>query len=358
MTLTNLCQQLHIDYISKDRRYWLVRTNGGQYFEDFYFDKYIGIEWDEIVSTNYSDLEALKHLVEENYPKEPRPGYVASQIDKFVKEFKKGDIVIIPNKNSKIFAIGEIEEDDIYITQEEPREGLLFEEDLETQNKYLMKRRKVHWLKSLHRYELDNRLQTFIYAHNTIVDLNNYSLFIDRTLSDFYIKGDEAFFTFRVNKTSKIPLDEMANLLIFNKQLCDFVNKHFADIYHIHPGEIISKIDVQSKGPVQLSGPIKKVLAIGLVTTIICGGSVKLNWKDGFEISSEGIVGLIKTAGDLYITISENKHKNDYEELKNDYEKLVEEYNSCKKELLLSVPDSTTQDITIEDQSLTSEDSQ
>jgi hypothetical protein len=60
----------------------------------------------------------------------------------------------------------------------------------------------------------------------------------------------------------------------------------------------------------------------------------------------------------LYITISENKHKNDYEELKNDYEKLVEEYNSCKKELLLSVPDSITQDITIEDQSLTSEDSQ
>lgn len=358
MITEKLLRQLHIDWISKNRNYWFVRTNGGQYFEDFYFDGYIGIEWDEIVSTNYENIESLKLEVETYYPKETRPGYVASQIDKFVKEFKKGDIVIIPNKNSKIFAIGEIEEDGIYIAEEEPREGLVFEEDLENQNKFLVKRRKVRWIKSLHRHELDNRLQTFIYAHNTIVNLRQYELFIDRTLSDFYIKGDEAYFTFRVNKTSKIPLDEMANLLIFNKELCAFANKYLPDSYRINSGEIISKIDVQSKGPVQLSGPIKKVLAIGLIATMICGGSVKLNWKDGFEISSGGVIELVKVIGDLYVSVTDKQQEEEYDELKRDYDKLVEEYNACKEELLLSTPETTTQDIVVTEKATTVEEKQ
>ena len=84
-----LFSRLGITQIPEKRNYWLVRTNGGQYFEDFYFDNYIGIEWDEIVSADYSDIESLKLQVEEHYPKEIRSGYVASQIDKFVREFTK-----------------------------------------------------------------------------------------------------------------------------------------------------------------------------------------------------------------------------------------------------------------------------
>lgn len=353
-----LFSRLGITQIPEKRNYWLVRTNGGQYFEDFNFDNYIGIEWDEIVSADYSDIESLKLQVEEHYPKEIRSGYVASQIDKFVREFTKGDIVIIPNKNSKIFAIGEIAEDSIYIASEENKEGLLFEEDLENQIQFLKKRRKVNWINCFHRHELDNRLQTFIYAHNTIVDLNNYALFIDRTLSDYYIKGKYAYFTFRVNKTSKIALDNMTDLMIFNRKLCQFVNKYFPDDFHINSGEIISKIDVQSKGPVQLSGPIKKILAIGFAATLVCGGTIKFNLTDGIEVSTGGIAELITTFGDLYTKITDNTVNQNYRELQQDYQKLLEEYNSCKQDLLLSTPESTQKNIRIEEQNTTDSDTQ
>lgn len=347
METKQILQKMGIDYILPDRNYWLVRTNGGQYFDDFYFDGYIGIEWDEIVSQDYKDMEYLKKLVEENYPNEQRTGYVAAQIDKFVHQFKQGDIVIIPNKNSQIFAIGEIAEDNIYIAEEQ-RDGLIFEEDLETQVKFLKKRRKVNWIKCYQRNELDNRLQTFIYAHNTIVDLNNYSLFIDRTLSNYYIKGDEAYFTFRVNKTSRIALDNMTDVFLFNRELCNFVNKYFPSEYHIVHGEIISKVDVQSKGPIQLSGPIKKILAIGLVSTIICGGSVKINIKEGLEISSGGLIELVKVSADLYDKIKKDNETDEYQQLKEDYELLLQQYNSCLEELMLTVPNSSTDNIVLE----------
>lgn len=356
MKLTNkLLKEMHIDYIPANRNYWFVRTNGGLYFDEFYIDGYIGIEWDEIISPNYENLDTLKLLVEEYYPSESRPGYIASQIDKFVKDFKKDDIIIIPNKNSKIFAIGELTDDEIYIASEEPREGLVFEDDLENQTKFLVKRRRVRWIKTLRRHELDTRLQTFIYAHNTIVDLRSYANYIDRTLSNFYIKGDEAFFTFRVNKTSKIPLDEMTNLLIFNKEICNFINTYFPDEYHISPGEIISKIDVQSKGPVQLSGPIKKILAIGLASTVICGGSVSLSLNDGFEISSGGLIGLFQAVSEIYVNVKTVQNNEEYAELKKDYDQLVEDYNSCKSQLLLSTPDASTETISVTEQTFIEE---
>lgn len=356
MNITDkLLEAMHIDYIPSNRNYWFVRTNGGLYFDEFYIDGYIGIEWDEISATDYENLDTLKLLVEEHYPSESRTGYIASQIDKFVKEFKKDDIIIIPNKNSKIFAIGELIDDEIYVANEEPREGLLFEDDFDNQPKFLIKRRRVRWLKTLRRYELDPRLQTFIYAHNTIVNLKPYATYIDRTLSDFYIKGEDAFFTFRVNKISKISLDEMTNLLIFNKDLCNFVNSYFPDEYHISSGEIISKIDVQSKGPVQLSGPAKKLLAIGLASTLICGGSVSFSKGEGFEISSQGIIGLFQAASDIYVNIKTVQNNEEYSELKKDYEQLVEDYTLCKEQLLLSTPETSTECISVTEQTFIEE---
>lgn len=331
-----LLDRLGIDLIQSERKYWFLRTKGGQYFEDFYFENYIGIEWDDIIDTKITNPEELIKIVAEKYPEEAKTSHVANQILKFIHEFKKGDIVIIPNKNSKILVFGEILDDDIYIHEEpqiSPIEYLFMSEDeLDNSVPVLRKRRKVKWLKSVERDDLDPYLQTFIYAHNTIVDLNHYADYIDRTLSNFYIKGEDAYFTYRVNKVSNILFDDLANLFILNKDIINFANKYI-DSYQIDYGDLICKINVQSKGPVQIKGTMKKVFMFGLITMTICGGSVKLNIKDGLEITSGGLVAVADATMNALNIIWNHEDNKDYEEL-------LSKYKECQKELDLLTPKS------------------
>lgn len=344
----SLLRALKIDNIPVNRQYWFIRTNGGEYFEEFFFNGYVGIEWDEIVSHDYTSLDDLKDQVVERYPREARPGYIAGQIDTFVKKIKKGDIVIIPNKDSKFFAFGEISDDSYYLEEEVADNHLIFEEDLESVNKVLHKRRKVNWIKCFNRSDLDNRLQTFIYAHNTIVDLNKYALYIDRTLSNYYVKGNDAYFTFKVNRTARIPLYSMADMFVFVRDICEFCNEYvLSKEEHISPEDFSSKVDVQSKGPFQLSGPIKKIFAVSCILTIICGGSVKID-KTGFEVESNGVMDVLQSVMDIQQSVSEQRKETKYDQLLEDYEKLESDFNSCKEKLLLTTPEMTTSDTIIE----------
>lgn len=280
----------------------------------------------------------MAQIVSKKYPEETRTTYVAGQIWKFIHSFKKGDIVLIPNKDSKIIAFGEILENKIYVSDEGVSDPLaqLSLPDI-TSLPVLRKRRKVKWIKTLHRSDLDPHLQSFIYAHNTIVDLNSYAIFIDRTLSNFYIKGDSGYFTLRVNKPSNIPLDDLTDFFIFNRLLQGFVNNHFSN-YAIDRGEIICKIDVQSKGPIQLTGPIKKITLIGLICMFLCGGSIKLNKTDGLEISSDGIVTVIDSLVNAYDVVKTHGENDEYKKLREEYENLQKEFEECQQQLELSAP--------------------
>lgn len=342
-----LCD-MGIEVFNPNRNYWLIRTQGGAYFDEFYFKNYIGIEWDDIIDISIKKLDDMILLVGKKYPHEPRPSYIASQIFKFIHGLKKGDIVLIPNKDSKIIAFGEIVEDEIYVSDDgidNPLSKITLSEDEEPSIPVLRKRRKVNWIKHIPRENLDPYLQTFIYAHNTIVDLKSYSLFIDRTLSDFYIKGEDAYFTLRVNKQSNIPFDDLADLFVLNRSLCDFINLYLPE-YHINRGEIVCKIDVQSKGPVQFTGSIKKITIIGLICSTLCGGKVSINWKDGFEMSTDGITKIVDSMVKAYDVIQTHAETRENMQMKQDYENLLTEYKKCQQHLELSAPDINT-DITI-----------
>lgn len=337
-----ILEKLNIDVFNAERNYWFLRTQAGTYFDEFYFNNYIGIEWDDIVDNSIKSIEDMAQTVSQKYPNETRTTYVAGQIWKFIHRFKKGDIVLIPNKDCKIIAFGEILEDQIYISNEGISDPLaqlsLPDMDDEYSLPILRKRRKVKWLKTLKRGDLDPHLQTFIYAHNTIVDLKPYALFIDRTLSNFYIKGNSGYFTLMVNKPANIPLDDLTDLFLFNRSLCDFVNKYFPNEYNIRRGELICKIDVQSKGPVQFTGPITKITLIGLICMVLCGGSVKLNLKEGLEISSDGITKIIDSVVNAYDVIKTHQETEKYEALTNDYSELLKKYEECQQQLELTAP--------------------
>lgn len=294
-----LLNNLGIDIFNEDRNYWFIRTQDGAYYDDFMNDNYVGIEWNKISDLQYikqASEEELKVEVAVNYPKIDKPGGVVSKLKMFVCDIKKDDIVLIPSKNSEWISIGTFIEDEAYIEEAEEN----FQEILDSLNsenqipkEIRLKRRKVKWLKSVKKGDIDPYLYSIIYNHSAISDAQKYSIFIDRTLSKFYVKGDESYFTFKVNRKSNIPYRDITKFLYYNSKLIEEIGLSM-NLSDDELDSLIVKINVQSKGPIQIKDKVKKVLPIGIVIMLLFGGEVSIDKEKGFSVSTGGIPALLE----------------------------------------------------------------
>lgn len=319
--LQQLIKENDIPIIDEKRNYWFVRTNSGEYFDSFYFGNFIAIEWDEI-----RDLEEIKEIsskdlkekVAKLYP-DDRTGYVASLIHKFVNKMKAGDIILIPNKDSKHIAFGQLLEDEPYIylpTKEEK-----FQLDLEEDDRqlFLAKRRRVKWFdnKVVKKEDLDPYLFKIIYSHNTIVDANSYSSFIDRTLYNIYFKNNKLHTTFHVNKRENI---QALNLVDFINNIMESVDI-FSEVteQNINKKDIAIKASINSPGPIEFIGYSAGVaICLTGVSMFLNGGKFSLDLKvlgSGSKIECE-------TPGIIEKIEQYNSSKN--QKLKKLEEKLIE----------------------------------
>lgn len=313
MDMKELCVSLGADIINPDRNYWLVRTKGGRFFDDFYFEGYVAIGWNKI-NIDRADardkkeiLDDMKTQVSEFYKEEKMPGRPAGQIYRFIKEMKKGDIVIVPNADSKYIAFGEIIEDDMYIEDIENEDididtiekEILYNKD-ETYVTELLsevscpfsKRRKVRWLKDMDRNKLDSSLYGLLNSHGTISEANKYAYSIDRELSSFYIKGEKAHLVYNVTTEEDVPAIDLLDFVYKNLEYIDVYNKLFDE--NISKKDVIMKLNVQSPGPIDLQGNIAGIAAIATLGVFLVGGTAKYKKdKEGnveAEIGSKGFM--------------------------------------------------------------------
>ena len=309
----NICVELGANIIDPNRNYWLVRTKGGRFFEDFYFKGYIAIGWNKINFSKSDDreekaiLEEMKININEYYKDEKIPGKPAGQIYKFIKKMKKGDIVLVPNSDSKFIAFGEILEDDIYLEDIENEDidiDTLEQDLLYNENEDLIqaslkeigcpfeKRRKVKWLKEIDRNELDSNLYGLLNSHGAVSDASKYAYSIDRELSSFYIKGNKAHIVQRVTTTDDVSAIELINFVSNNLNLIDLYNELFDE--NVSKKDVTMKLNVQSPGPIDLQGTIYIIGIIATLGVFLVGGQAKFNKnKDGDmqgEISSKGLI--------------------------------------------------------------------
>ena len=109
-------EALGLPIIDTNRNYWFVRTQGGYYFDDFYFGNYISVEWDDIndlsLITDNEKENQLREKIEKLYPNS-KTGAIVTNLKRFVNDMAKGDIVVIPSSNSEFLAFGEISTDEI-----------------------------------------------------------------------------------------------------------------------------------------------------------------------------------------------------------------------------------------------------
>jgi hypothetical protein len=291
----DLYQQLRIPSIEK-RNYWLVRSNGGEYYEDFFIHKYIAIAWDYISTEilNKKDETEIKTLIELNERSLPSATPVGEEefnsgtvtaiynkIVRFSEEFEIGDVVLVPSKNSDYISIGTIEsdvyEDKSYISD-------YLEENPSTDMKLCPyhKRRKVIWHKQIQKKKLDIYLIKAFSSHHAISSINEYSEFVDRNLHSIYSKGNELHSTLHAGHPNGLTLRQLVALSTNLEESIVDLSKQLEQEYNENDYKI--KINIHSPGLLEVIG--YTVIAGITISTlmfslnhIINGGEVKIGLK-------------------------------------------------------------------------------
>jgi restriction system protein len=277
----------YVPQIPEDQRYWFVRTNSGEFYDNFVNEGFIGIGWNQIEIKHLTENRPLSDIVRDKYKNENRPNYVANQIKTFCNDMKKGDIVLIPSSRSTYIHFGIVRDDEPY-EEDIPIEVENIEEHPELLFEYegvcpYRKRRKVDWIKVIRRDDLDPQLYKLIYSQHTISNADSYAEYIDKSLFDFYVKGDKCHFILHVRKKEHIKAHHLIPFMSDLLSIAD-AGKLSSD------DEIDIKVSVQSPGTIELIGYIPNIIILSVIVVAILGGRAKFL---GMELDTPGIMGRI-----------------------------------------------------------------
>ena len=285
---------LPVEHIDTDRRYWFIRTQGGEYFDEFFLDGFVGIGDEDVPCVDEKDR--TKELIEKVRESHPQATRALNQIHKFCKEIHKGDIVVIPSASSAQFAFGIIEEDEIY------EEDAPSDEDVLDGKCPYTRRRKTHWIQGIPKSRVDSKLYTFFRNQQKLSNVDDYGEYIERALHPFYVKEGKAHFTLSLVTPESpnafdIPL-YMNGILSRAKQLYKDIGCNENDI------KVQSRTNVQSAGLIELLGDPTFVALISIVVIGLFGGQAAFHHPsngvyDG-EVKTDGLAGFVLSLIDKF----------------------------------------------------------
>lgn len=281
-----------INSIPENKKYWLIRTEGGEYFNSFTDFKFIGIGYNEISFSQISEIKKaainfddfrnkLKVLALEKFP-ERVPGFVANQLIRFIYEVKKGDVVLVPSEGSTFVSIGEVTDtnlmnvDDLILSR--------------TMCPY-WKRKSVKWFKTIPKKDMDIMLYRALKSHQALTEVTEHATIIERSLKDFYKIDNTTNFIVNVKKESDIPATD---LLFFGRDLL-ILSKDFIEEYKLELdiNDVDIKINLNSQGKSQFltkkNGAV--VLIIALMYVGLAGGGLTIDTGSfKLDLSTPGLI--------------------------------------------------------------------
>lgn len=309
-----------IPTIPAEKRYWLIRTKSGQFYETFRINNVVAIEHNEVslhdiksLRTEYKDDSSLiqasikskvrsehikKSLIDDFEEIELRQSsLIASQIFKFIFEVKKGDIVLIPSFNSDIVSFGVVNEGFI---------GDFSKEELRKIDTEAILIKRVTWISDLKRIELDPYLHRMFTAHQAINDVGNYADVIERSINDFFILDNNAHTIINIENENNIPASDLFNMGSEILALLDIVAQKYN--LDFSSKDIQVTINLNSPGKIDFKSKIKSgTVLLGIILFLVGGGYED---NSGHSLKTDGVPGLIKTVNEV---ISE-KHEREMQD--------------------------------------------
>lgn len=280
--------------IKDETQYWLVRTMSGDYYNHYVEEDFIAIGYNEIT------VDDLKHLPQKEKPARKvlqemlrkrrdnikNTGYPSSQMIRFAREMKVGDIIIVPASSSYKVTFGVIKSDLYQETKNLHIEGRC----------PFAKRRNVEWLKTSPRHLLPAELQLMFNSRHIISEVNGYAPFIDNYLNDFYTKGDMTYLVLRVKQEQILSADDFTLI----GDLMELFNEYSSDYgMGLTSKDIGMKMCVQSPGDILAFAQSPEGIAvIGLIVMFIKGGTFSINCGE-FHLNTK-----VPTIGETFVQIA------------------------------------------------------
>ena len=337
---SNLLSLLKIPSVPENIHYWIIRTNGGDYYEDFTLHEYISISWDYVsLSILYTkDDDEIKRLIEvyEKMSTTPEDSddesdgttkgkitAILNKINRFVFEIDKGDIILIPSKNSDRIAIAEVI-GDVYETENYVESYLQANPTTEIVPCPYRKRRKIKILKTITKGQMDIYLAKGFNSQHALSSMDEYASYINRTIYGIYSKGNELHTTLHAGHPNGLTLKELVELSTKLEETASSIAQQCEIPFDSSQVEV--KLNIHSPGLIELIGSLSGAgivlsLLMFTVNNLINGGKLNISYKKDDQTGKTDFSVTSETPG-----ISGNAQKNKRIELK-EKEELLELVN-------------------------------
>lgn len=285
-----------VSEIPSKTEYWFVRTDYGDHFDTYYENGFIAIGWnnitlEELKDPNSDEKIRNKLIKSENLDpsKKMTKGKLTSIINKlhsFVN-LKKGDVIIIPSRNSSRYAFGIIQSSQVYIDTEKS-----FDCDY-------YKRKKVKWVAIRNTSQLDPNFYTIRFTQHTISKINDYSAYIDNVVSPLYRKNNNTHFVIDIKTTQDINVNSLITLIDGIQTLTSSINQHFNLSEEIDKNAI--RLHLQSPGQIEfkLLGGKSLIMLVAVLSLTCCNDPnphINLPELDTFVQVEQDTINKIRTS--------------------------------------------------------------
>lgn len=271
-----------IPVIKADVNYWMVRTSGGNFYDQFLSNNKIAMGSNYISPNDIAKfsvkrenfIKSISPIIKANTESE-RPGLTAGQFYRFYYEIKENDIVIIPSESSQFLSIGRV-------TGGKPEAFTFFSDEAKQKCDHIHTR-NVDWITTKSRYEFNPNFISLLFAHNAIVDANDYKDYINGVLYDFFIQENTGHLIINVNTQESIKAKTLFYLFF---ELFDLTEEFFSENFSAN--DINIRINLNSPGKVELiSKNITKLSLVGMLIVAVAGGNFKCG---NLQVGTDGIL--------------------------------------------------------------------
>ena len=244
----------HVRVVNPDRKYWFIRTYGGELYENFYQNNYVGLGFNEVPYEYIRDFKGTAESFKKiqgfiNNNTEYKKGEAtkwARQLIEFEHEVKIDDMVIIPSKGSHKLAFGIVRSSTILIKS--PGQHKIAGEYVELPQK----RKKIEWVRVYDKYDFQGELRGLLSSHQALTRADFFSQLLESSLTSIYIKNELVYLTLKVDQEEDINAFELQRFLTgltyFYKEYC---TENGIEVNE----DLTIKIKLQSKGKLAVSTP-------------------------------------------------------------------------------------------------------
>ena len=275
-------KKIELIELKSNTRYWLVRADGGKYYEHFKHHSFISVHHNEITleklqsstllltkekNIEYYKMQILAEHKDDNWTKH-KIAFAANRLYSFIEEMTIGDYVIVPSYKSNYFLIGQItgEVKEVHLPEES---SLNYEFDTTTDSK----RRKIKWINEVPRRKINPKfLYSTLTMHHSIIEVTQYSKYIDGLISPLYLK--EGKLNLKLNVNTEKPITSQMWKSLYS--VIDLIRNEKLD------EEITVTTNVESPGDINLTTIVKFVsdhkdfLNYGILSLAVLFGDVDI----------------------------------------------------------------------------------